>query len=50
MILTLEEMGFEIESSHHEDAPAQHEVDFKQARGVRVREPNSNLSFHSTYP
>lgn len=27
MILTLEEMGFEIESSHHEDAPAQHEVD-----------------------
>ena len=30
MILTLEEMGFEIESSHHEDAPAQHEVDFKQ--------------------
>lgn len=36
MILTLEEMGFEIESSHHEDAPAQHEVDFKQAEGVKV--------------
>ena len=36
MILTLEEMGFEIESSHHEDAPAQHEVDFKQAQGVKV--------------
>ena len=29
MILTLEEMGFEIESSHHESAPAQHEIDFK---------------------
>ena len=29
MVLTLEEMGFEIESSHHENAPAQHEIDFK---------------------
>lgn len=29
MVLTLEDMGFEIESSHHEVAPAQHEIDFK---------------------
>lgn len=29
MIMTLEEMGFEIEASHHEVAPAQHEIDFK---------------------
>lgn len=29
MIMTLEEMGFEIEASHHESAPAQHEIDFK---------------------
>ncbi len=29
IVLTLEDMGFEIESSHHEKAPAQHEVDFK---------------------
>lgn len=29
MVLTLEEMGFEIEVSHHEVAPAQHEIDFK---------------------
>ncbi len=29
MVLTLEDMGFEIESSHHEIAPAQHEIDFK---------------------
>ena len=29
MILTLEQMGFEVESSHHESAPAQHEIDFK---------------------
>lgn len=29
MVLTLEDMGFEIETSHHEIAPAQHEIDFK---------------------
>lgn len=27
--LTLSEMGFEVESSHHESAPGQHEIDFK---------------------
>lgn len=31
MVLLLEEMGFEIESSHHEEAPAQHEIDFKES-------------------
>ena len=29
MVLTLEDMGFEIEASHHEMASAQHEIDFK---------------------
>ncbi len=29
MVLTLEDMGFEVEASHHEVAPAQHEIDFK---------------------
>ncbi|HUW64611.1 MAG TPA: type I glutamate--ammonia ligase [Spirochaetia bacterium] len=29
MVLTLERMGFEIEASHHEVAPGQHEIDFK---------------------
>lgn len=29
MVLNLEEMGFEIETSHHESSPAQHEIDFK---------------------
>lgn len=29
MVLTLEEMGFVIKASHHEAAPAQHEIDFK---------------------
>lgn len=29
IVMTLEEMGFEIECSHHENAPGQHEIDFK---------------------
>ncbi len=28
VVLTMEEMGYEITSSHHEIAPAQHEIDF----------------------
>ena len=29
IVLVLESMGFEIEASHHEVAPGQHEIDFK---------------------
>ena len=29
MVLTLEDMGFDIEASHHEFAAGQHEIDFK---------------------
>ncbi|MBO8128802.1 MAG: type I glutamate--ammonia ligase [Peptococcaceae bacterium] len=29
IVMALEEMGFEIEMSHHEVAPGQHEIDFK---------------------
>ncbi|MDY7083208.1 MAG: glutamine synthetase, partial [Halobacteria archaeon] len=29
IILTLEEMGFDVEASHHEVAEGQHEIDFK---------------------
>ncbi|MDD4236979.1 MAG: type I glutamate--ammonia ligase [Desulfotomaculaceae bacterium] len=36
MVLTLEEMGFEIEASHHEVAPGQHEIDFKYAEALDV--------------
>ncbi len=36
MVLTLEEMGFEIESSHHELSPAQHEIDFAQAESLEI--------------
>ena len=29
IVMTLEEMNFTVEDSHHETAPAQHEIDFK---------------------
>ncbi|MCM3717066.1 type I glutamate--ammonia ligase [Fictibacillus phosphorivorans] len=34
IVLELEDMGFEIEASHHEVAPGQHEIDFKYADAV----------------
>lgn len=34
IVLNLEDMGFEIEASHHEIAPAQHEIDFQYADGL----------------
>ena len=36
IVLALEEMGFEVESSHHEKAPAQHEIDFKEAEPLQI--------------
>lgn len=36
MVLTLEDMGFEIEASHHEAAPAQHEIDFKYEEALHA--------------
>ncbi|MCT2536403.1 type I glutamate--ammonia ligase [Aquibacillus koreensis] len=35
IVLELEEMGFEVEASHHEVAPGQHEIDFKYADAVK---------------
>lgn len=34
--LTLEDMGFEIEASHHEVAMGQHEIDFKYANALKT--------------
>ena len=34
IVLELEAMGFEIEASHHEVAPGQHEIDFKYADAI----------------
>lgn len=36
MVLTLEDMGFVIEASHHECAPAQHEIDFKYGEAIKT--------------
>lgn len=34
IVLNMEEMGFQVESSHHEIAPAQHEIDFQYTEGL----------------
>lgn len=36
MILTLEEMGYVVEASHHESAPAQHEIDFQYDEALKM--------------
>jgi glutamine synthetase len=36
IVLVLEQMGFEIEASHHEVAPGQHEIDFKYAKALKA--------------
>ncbi len=36
IVLTLETMGFEIEGSHHEVAPGQHEIDFKYTNALEA--------------
>lgn len=36
IVLTLEDMGFIVEASHHEAAPAQHEVDIKYGEALMM--------------
>lgn len=45
MVLSLEEMGFEIESSLHEKAPAQHEIVFRGADALTIAD--SIITFRS---
>ncbi len=45
IVLMLEDMGFEIESSHHEFAPAQHEIDFKEADAVSMADSIQTFKF-----
>lgn len=35
IVVTLQDMGFKIEASHHEAAPHQHEIDFRYDRAIR---------------
>lgn len=36
MVETLQSIGFEIEASHHEGAPGQHEIDFKYMEALKT--------------
>lgn len=45
IVLALEEMGFEVESSHHEKAPAQHEIDFKEAEPLQIADSMTTFKF-----
>ena len=36
IVLNLEDMGFEVEASHHEIAPAQHEIDFQYTDALKA--------------
>ncbi|ACB85836.1 type I glutamate--ammonia ligase [Natranaerobius thermophilus] len=36
MAITLQQMGFEIEATHHEVAPGQHEIDFKYEDALKT--------------
>ncbi len=45
MVLTLEQMGFEIEASHHEVAEGQHEIDFKYSDALDVADKVMTFKF-----
>ncbi|MHB1419888.1 MAG: type I glutamate--ammonia ligase [Bacillota bacterium] len=45
IVLTLEEMGFEVEASHHEVAPGQHEIDFKYTDALDVADKVVTFKF-----
>jgi len=45
MVMALEEMGFEIETSHHEVAPGQHEIDFKHSDALDIADKIVTFKF-----
>ncbi len=45
IVLMLEDMGFEIESSLHEHAPAQHEIDFKEEEAFSMADSIQTFKF-----
>ena len=45
IVLNLEEMGFDIESSHHERASGQHEVDFKGGEALHIADDIITFKF-----
>lgn len=45
MVLNLEQMGYEIEASHHEVAEGQHEIDFKYSDALDVADKVMTFKF-----
>ncbi|MFW6035555.1 MAG: type I glutamate--ammonia ligase [Halothermotrichaceae bacterium] len=45
IVLALEEMGFEVEASHHEVASGQHEIDFKYEDALTTADNISTFKF-----
>ncbi|MEC9489077.1 MAG: type I glutamate--ammonia ligase [Halanaerobium sp.] len=45
MVIALENMGFEIEASHHEMAPGQHEIDFRYADALTIADLIGTFKF-----
>ncbi|MBR0375512.1 MAG: glutamine synthetase, partial [Firmicutes bacterium] len=45
MVLDLEDIGFEVEASHHECAPGQHEIDFRYADAMIAADRVQTLKF-----
>jgi len=45
IVLALEKMGFDVEASHHEVAPGQHEIDFKYEDAVTTADNVATFQF-----
>ncbi len=45
IVLLLQKMGFEIEASHHEVAPGQHEIDFKYDNALKTADNITTFTF-----